>query len=657
MTICHKAGLWVVFTGATLAALTVFAAFLPIDLGINPYLEPMPVVLDLAGAVCACGIALAFLGSRETVSYALSHPMVLAALFVAVWSAVVAPTVEYPWLSLLGAPVFGEAAVRYVCLAVFFAGALLMAEDRRTFRALCIVLTVVSFAAPLVMFALAQDYFVSLDLVGQFAVSGTIATWLLFPGCRARVRLLLALAVTAPALVLSSNHSVIAFMVLVGLPVGFAAHVFLNRNPDRSGLIRMAGLAAVLVAPFAGLALKWLLPDVIELPSIHSRHLLDKVLLAALQADPAILAFGRGWGAINLTVDSYILSADAVMWDGSWDLSERNISHSHSVYGEALFGAGLPAVAGVLAMFAAPLLVVKKDGLPLAVFAVVTLAGLSSVSAEFPSTVGAVALAFALAGRAAAGDATRAVPPVAGRALALAMPVLASALFVAVGWSFANLNEIRVRTADIYERGSQSPFRCAPQPYSAAYADIELARGLVKTHRPVFTRADEGKIVSANDLQVLDAYVCQAEARALESRSSSLQIALETFRGDLALAALGPDIHQRYARSLYRWPEKIARALNVAPQRVDLSKGFLVSQMAAGNIGTVESLAEALLERDPSDPIALWFLGLAKVRSSRPSEQADGWRYLRAGLDAGILRFFPIPEPTIKEVRRSALPK
>lgn len=653
MAVARNVGLWVLLAGSTLSTLPVFSAFLPVDLGIAPRLEPMPAVLHLAASICAIGIVLVFLGNRDTTSRVLAHPMVLAALFVAVWSALISPFVDYPLLSFLGASVFGEAIVRYASLAVFFAAALILAGDRGAFRVLCLVLSLVSFIAPIVMYVLGQDFFVSLDLVGQFAISGAIAAWLMFPGCRLVVRLLLALGAAGPALALSSNHSVIAFMVLVGLPTAIAAYVLVRRRPDWLGLIRAIVLAGVLAAPLIGILLKWLMPELIGLPSIQSRHLLDKVLLAALQANPEILAFGQGWGAINLTADSYILSANAVMWDGSWDLASRNISHSHSVFGEALFGAGLPAVAGVVMMMAAPLIVTGKAGLPLAVFASVTMAGLSSVSAEFPSTVGAVALAFALAARAPDGEVDATEVPVAGRVVALAMPVLAGGLFVAAGWAFHNGNEIRLRTADVYERGTQSPFRCLVQPNPALYGDIDLARGLIMSYRPVFQKAKEGEAISPNELQLLDAYYCQADRRVETSQSSSLQIALESFRVDVALDQIPVPVRERYAHALGKWPEKIAQALNKAPQRVDLSLGFLVSQLEMGNLRTVESLAGALLERDPEDPIAMWFLGLMKVRSADRRVQLDGWRLLRNSLDAGITRFFDIPDHTIREVRAS----
>lgn len=391
-------GQWVLLAGSLLATLPVFASFLPIDLGIDPRLELMPMVLHLAAGICAIGLIVSFRQRRDVTLDAMSHPMVLAALFVTGWSVLLAPFVDYPWLSLIGVPVFGEAAVRYASLAVFFASALVLAANRSSLIGLCAILTAISALAPVVMFAWGKDFFVSLDLVGYFAISAALGAWCLTKGQRPYLRLMLAVVAAAPACALSTNNSVVLVLAFAAAPTALLTYGLLRRRVLAAGVIRAIGVLAVIAAPFVGLLLKWQLPELVDLPSIHSRHLLDKVLFAALMENPLILAIGQGWGAINLTMDQHALSAGAVMWDGSWDLAARKISHSHSTYLEALFGAGVPAVAGLMVILAAPVLVVQAERLPFTVFATVSLAGMAALTGEFPATVGAVAMAFALAG-------------------------------------------------------------------------------------------------------------------------------------------------------------------------------------------------------------------------------------------------------------------
>lgn len=643
-------GQWMLLAGCLVATLPVFASFLPINLGVDPRLEAMPMVLHLAAGICAIGLVMSFLQRRDVTLDAMSHPMVLAALFVTGWSVVLAPFVDYPWLSLAGTPVFGEAAVRYASLAVLFAAALVLAANRRAFVSLCAILTVISALAPVVMFAWGKDFFVSLDLVGYFAISAALGAWCLTDGHRPYLRCLLAVAAAAPAFALSTNNSVILVLVFAAAPAAVLTYGLLRGRVVAAGVIRAIGVLAVIAAPFVGLLLKWQVPELVDLPSIHSRHLLDKVLFAALMENPLIFAIGQGWGAINLTMDQHALSAGAVMWDDSWDLASRNISHSHSIYLEALFGAGVPAVAGFMMILAAPLLVVKADRLPLAVFATIALAGMATLTGESPATVGAVAMAFALAGvrPVQQNSKTRAIR--FGRAAALVMPAVAASLLVAAFWQFYNANTIRTRVADIFILGPGNPHACDLHPHSALYADTELSQGLVRSYRPVLKRAAAGQKIPLQDFWKIDAYFCSARTRLDESQSASLQLALEVFRVDVALGTQSPDFSRRYQSALDNWPEKLVRVLTLAPRRTDVTIGFFLAQIQRGNFYTVASLAEALLKRDPSDPIALWFLGLARLASGEPANRSEGRRLIAQAIEGGVERFFPVAPETLEQL-------
>lgn len=643
-------GQWVLIFGCFMATLPVFAAFLPIDLGILPREEPMAMALYLSAGLCAIGLVLTFVQARELALQALSHPLVLLAFAIALWSALTAPFAEYPWPSLLGDEVFGEATIRYAMLGVFFASAFVLAANRRLFRALCVILLGVSFVAPIVMFIWAQGFFVSLDLVGYFAIPAVIGVWLLTNGLKPYWRIPLALVAVVPAFALSSNLSVILVLSFVAAPASAATYWLLRKRPDNDGLARCIGVVAVVVAPVLGLLVKWLLPDIVDVPSVQSRHLLDKVMWAGIMDNPWILAIGQGWGAVNLTMDSFAPLAGATMWDGSWDLASRNVSHSHSIYMEALLGAGLPALAGLVTMIAAPLLLVKREDLPLAVFAVFAVAGMGTVTGEFPSTVAAVALAFALAGRRSKkAHGARAVR--AGHLSALLMPVIAALLLAASFWQFNNTDENRARIADVRAQGRESPFFCKFHPHAAVYADTALAQGLIKSYRTVFARAAAGESILIEDLWQIDSYVCTAEARIATSRSSSLQLAMETFRVEVALGQDGSELPARYQETLNNWSVKLARMLTVAPYRSDAAIGFFLAQFQRGRLYTVRSLAEALLKRDPEDPVALYFQGLSKIRAGGAANRDAGMELLQRAVDAKVQRFLPVQADVLTEIR------
>lgn len=647
----------VLLAGCLLATLPVFASFLPIDLGIDPRLEPIPMVLHLAAGICAIGLSITFLTTRDRTLWAVSHPIVLAALFVAAWSVLTAPFADYPWLSLIGVPVFGEAAVRYASLAAFFGAALVLAADRRTFVGLCAILVTVSVLTPIVMFMWGRSFFVSLDLVGYFAIPAALGTWFLTGRCKLYLRLILGMAAVLPAFALSTNHSVIAVLTGIALPAALASGWILHQRPDKSALIRVLAALFVVAAPFFGLLVKWLAPEIIDLPSIHSRHLLDRVLFAALMDNPLILVVGHGWGGINLTMDQFALSAGANMWDGSWDLALRNVSHSHSTYLEALFGAGLPALFGLMMIHAAPVLVVKAERLPLAVFASTSLAALGAVTGEFPASVGAVAMVFAMAGLRPFSEASSSASGMVGkgsslgRANALSMPALAALLLVAAFWQFHDANTTRIRVADVRALGPQSASACDLHPYSRVYAGTELAQGLIRSYRPVFKRAAAGDQIGLEEIWQIDAYVCSANARLVAgSMSPSLLLATEAFRVDVALGQEASDLPDRYRAALENWPAKLARVVTLVPNRTDVTVGFFLAQVQQGKFYTVGSLAEALLKQDPDDPVALWFLGLARLASGEPANRLDGRQLLARAVEGGVERFFPIAPEILEQL-------
>jgi hypothetical protein len=642
---------FVLLAGCLLATLPVFASFLPIDIGVRPRIEPITLVLHLAAGLCALGLVIAFLQAHEETLHSLAHPMVLAALFVAVWSLLVAPLSDYPWMSLIGFPIMGESAIGYLSHAVFFASAMVLATNRRILRSLCMALVTAGVTAPVVMFVWGADFFVSLDLVGFFAIPAALGVWFLTDGRKPYLRVAFAVLAVLPAFALSANHSVIVVLTLAAAPAAAVSHWVLARRPDRGPTIRLLAILAVVVLPFLGLLLKWLLPEIIDLPSIRSRHLLDRVLFAALMDNPLIFAIGQGWGAINLTVDQFALSAGAVMWDGSWDLASRDVVHSHSTYVEALFGAGLPAFVGVTAMLAAALLVVKSERLPVAVFACVSLAGLGAVTGEFSSTAGAVSIAFGLVGVRADDCVLPRLFFVLGRAVALLMPVFATLLFVATFWQFQDSYTIRERIADVRAFGPQSAFACELHPNSAVYADTELSQGLIASYRPAFKLAAAGENVVTEDLRELDAYVCSANSRIEKSRSPTFLIGMESFRAAVALEESKSGLIERYRFVLENWPVKLVNALSAAPHRPDLAVGFFVRQLQLKNFDTVVSLAEALIERDESDPIALWFLGVVRIAAGGDSNRDDGFLFLRRALEADLQRLIPVPPDFIKRIR------
>ena len=82
---------------------------------------------------------------------------------------------------------------------------------------------------------------------------------------------------------------------------------------------------------------------------------------------------------------------------------------------------------------------------------------------------------------------------------------------------------------------------------------------------------------------------------------------------------------------------------------------FFTARMQAGAWPTVRSLARALLQANPNDPIANWYMGQYLLNRSDPASVAAGNLALQKALNNGIKRFIPIPrevEETIRGARR-----
>ncbi|CAN0519057.1 unnamed protein product, partial [Laminaria digitata] len=270
---------------------------------------------------------------------------------------------------------------------------------------------------------------------------------------------------------------------------------------------------------------------------------------------------------------------------------------------------------------------------------------------ELPSTVGAVALSFALA---SARNGDRVAKPIAlraGRVMVLLMPVVAALVLSASFWQFHEANTTRLRIDDVHARGSHSPYACDLHPYSALSADIRLAHGLVTSHRPVFKRAAEGERIGIQDVWLIDAYVCSANARVLHSTSPSLLLVMESFRGAIAHGETASDLPGRYRASLDNWAENLVRVLTLVPYRPEIANGFFLAQIQRGNLHTVGSLAQALLKRNPNDPVALWFLGLARIGTGDPALQEQGKRLLERALNTGVQRLLPLESDLVEQVR------
>ncbi|MBS29115.1 MAG: hypothetical protein CL566_09390 [Alphaproteobacteria bacterium] len=638
----------VLLAGAMLAALSVFTALLPVDLGVWPRFEPGAMALYFSAAICGIGLLLVWREDKSCVEQAVSHPFVLAALFVFLLSIALAPTSDYPWLSILGYPLIGEGAMRFAAMAVLFAAAMVLRQDRRLLFWLLATLLVASIGASLAFHTWARSGFVSLDVLGITVVSAWIAAWYLVPERHRRWRPIASLNAILPVLIFSANLTAIVMIVVVALPVMLLVRLLLQRFGVSLNHVRAMVVAALFASPFVGFGAVWLIPEITDfLPSVTSRKYNFQVLLAALQDDPTIILWGTGWGEISMVTDRFRTFSDAILWDGSWDGYERDIPHTHNWFLEALFGAGLLAGLGTMAMLAAPIVNVEASRLMPAIFATFLFAGFTMMWPQVAMTVGMVALSIGVC------SGQPALPRLqmrTGRPVVLGLPVIVAILLSTGSWLVDEGTSYRRQIVDVRTVGPGSPHSCALHSNSPVYGDLDLTQGFVQTYRAVFRDSQSEIEIPLDDLRLVDAYLCSMGRRQASSESPSLYLALESFRSQVSSDSIPVWLRQRYQASLEGWHVGLTQLLNVAPKRKDMTTGFFLHHMGSGNWRTVESLARALVASDPRDPIGHWFLGLSLAVKGDRGSQAESDQLLRRSLELGIEKILPVSSDFRKQL-------
>ena len=549
----------------------------------------------LAAGVCAAALAVIWLGDRTKVEAALRHPLVLAVMLVALASGVYAPFVDYPWLSILGYPLIGEGALRYGAMGIFFATAMVLRGDAFRFRILLACLLIGSIGATAALFVWVREDFVSLDIAGILVVSAWVGAWYMVPEKLGAWRFMICAAAVAPILAVSQNDTAIAITVAIGLPASVLVYLSLSKPFVSDRTTRIVAASALVAIPVAALLAVWFIPVFTDaLPSITSRKYTYQLIFAALHADPSVILAGQGWGEIVMTMDLFRTASDAIMWDGSWDGATRDLPHSHNLVLEALFGGGVIAVVGVLAVLAIPVNVCDKRDLPSAVFVVSVFAGIGAIWPQVAMTVGPVALALGLV---SAGRVGAVSPPAVGRGFVYILPVLAACLVGSGIWLVSEGLNYRSSVADVRAKGGESVHACNLLPNSRAYGDLDLVQGFVKSYS-----AQAARPIPDSQHHVIAAFLCSAEARAKQSVSASLHLGLESFRGHVSIDAGRTADIVRYRGALSGWSDKLVQLLNVAPTRTDMTLVFFIARMQSGAWETVGSLARALVNSNPDDP-------------------------------------------------------
>lgn len=628
---------------AELAPALALASALPLPLASLPVFgfgywdkaEPLVVWFHASAALATLAVVCALWRLPQPTLERILHPFVVLPLGVGVWSAMIAPAVQLPWLSLLGAPQSGFGALWFFDLAAYSACALLVAERRAAWRLL--VGIAIGVAAVVAVLKAWDWYGLRRDgshlLIFVAAYYGWLA--LALPMIAAtRRELIVGLAVAAS--VAGASLSMTAVALLAGGNAMTAAATTLQR------LTRLLTpcVAALAVAAAAGLS--WLLlhslPLALEKESLRDRVLVHRLVQADLAADPGSLLLGHGWGRTQDAFHVWLNLSGERLWEPTWIFLRSDYFHSHHWALEALHAIGLPGMLLVLAGFVALPLFARRERLAhAAAFAIATIL-FHGMWFQLCLSIPLTAMALA-----AMADRTRLLPRVpAGAAawlgIAIAMAQMAAA---------AALLSHGLAIGTVREAWTTTPPRPVPIPADFRGSDLAAAELIRDTLTSFAGRArTEPAAPFAAAIRPMLAFI---DGRATDTRTILLlttglgAMAQIHVTGELAFAAAPEDMTM--------WRRWLERLLALAPGRSDQAIPYLTACIVQGHMDEMADLSGRLLAAQPDDPVALYYQGLVAVTQPEQERRTAGMAMIRRAIDHGIERFLPI-DPKLKTLFR-----
>lgn len=596
---------------ALAAALMLPLVSLPIfALGYWNKAEPLVVWFHATAALGALGIAISVWRSPATSLPRIAHPFVLLPLALGLYSVAAAPMTELPLLSLTGAPQSGFGALWFLDMAVYVACALLAAEHPGAWTLLKRGAMAIVFAVTVVKTwdALSLEHGGGHLLIFVAAYYGWLALALpliVEPGRRRELVLAFGLA----ALVALASRSMTAIALLGGMGIAWAV-------PPRWNAALPARLAAAVVALAA--LLPWVLlhglPLALEKESLRDRFLVHRLVQAAMADDPAILAFGHGWGRTQDAFHTWLNVSGETLWNPKWTFLLSDYFHSHNWGLESLHALGVPGLVLMLAGFVAiPVFAKPERRLHATAFAVaITLFhGL-----WFQLCLSLPLMAMALA---ATADRTNFRPPVKAAAISAGaialMQIAASIALLVYGVALGDTRSAWMATLP----------RDAAIPSDFRGSDLAAAELI----RDTLARGGEGLPV-ASMLAFIDQRVDRTPTILLLTTGLGAMAQIHV-TGELAYAAA--------PGQMVTWRRWLDRLLVLAPGRSDQAIAYFTALIAQGRMEAASDFAGQLLAADSNDPIGQYYRGVAMLSAgSRP----QGLELIRRSIQGGMDRFIPV---------------
>jgi len=618
---------------ATVASPWIFLfGYSPFHFGHWHQSQPCLVALHGCCFVASTGF-LALLRQHDRTALAvLAHPLVIAPAAMGLASLAAMPWALDASTSFLGLPQTGMGCIWFLDMSILAAGGIFATRIgcsrllRLSALAAASILVTTSMlpACPTELSPLPLQQFAAFTIVG-------VAPFLLQPYATRTIPRVTAALLVALLLHLTQTKTALYAFVLLFSAVQMADRF--RPSPPRSRVL--CGLAAIAMPLAATLTLAlgtgmgWI-PYWYE--SLHSRMEILRVVGAAFSGSWQRFLTGFGWGGFpeiliaHAPVVSGPLSGLTHYDQGVWEGLREPFFHTFNLFLESALALGVWGALGTLAWFYLAGHCCPRRMRPVALPPLFTLGVLWTTWFEFPSTLPAISLLFVCC---------------AGRSARLGLNRLSLTALVVVALAaqaIAGVAEVRNMAAVEEE---------------SRLIRLTTVESLVKLGSPATDPIDRnGYTLSA----LLDAATLSLEqdprfAVAFLARLHRARLRLEQgnptarlqesyARALNLLAHHLPDPAWESARAEYlgsygRFTRKLMESL---PGRSDLGVGYLLWAMEQDPAGRNLAIGE-MLARNPDDPVAGYFLGLALERGHEPRREEEARRRIQTAVAHGVGRF------------------
>ena len=634
--------------GLCVGTLSVFASHPAFAVGVWQDSEPMGLAFYAAAAACFAGLALLCFDGTAVLR-ALGHPAVLAPAALGAWTLAIAPLVPFPMLSVLGPAQNSLGALWYLAFAAFVASAIVLRGDRRLFASLVAIAAVTALAAAAFnlwridwpnsvrdrLLWLPRQTLLEFNEYQAYYALPLLALALVATRERQRLAAGLLAAVGVASLLVSRNRAAMVAGVLAFLPMA-APTAWLSRMARLQPLRDGAAVAAIAVIGLGSYLVLRLL-DLRELaPTLWSRRLIFEGIEPSLRDSVGI---GHGWGRYaDVLVDNLPLSG-LRLYNPDWAGLGRDLFHSHHVFLESLFAAGLPGLLLAAAIPAAVILGARRRRRGIAIAFVLSWLVVDCFWFMMPATVPVLALAcgaLAESSRSLTWRWTRGPWAIAWLAL----------LIVTTAGVVELVGEARAMSQVIACLGPDGGAACAGadaavDPRGAEHGLASIAGDTV----PTLLRS--GRPVSDGQIEAVRRVLSEAERRDMAQRATHL-LTLEL--ADAYAAIAFSDVGERVLPPavLFRsWARVMHDVLLRAPQRLDTLVPYLSWLLVRGQHTDIEAMLAAARRVDADHPVVLWFSGIEALQPGDATKREQALGQMQRAIDHGLERFMPV-DPSIK---------